>query len=79
PFRVEVAEAGAPAHGPEGAPVTLIEFSDFDCPYCARVAPTLDQVMENYGDKVRVVFRQFPLHSLHPNAQKAAEASLCAH
>lgn len=77
PIRVEVAEAGSPAVGPEDAPVKIIEFSDFQCPYCQRVAPTIDRVKQNYGDKVRIVFRQFPL-PIHDNAQKAAEASLCA-
>ncbi len=77
PQRVEVAAVG-PAKGPENAPVTIVEFSDFQCPYCARLAPTVDEVVKNYGDKVRVVFRQFPLN-FHPFAQKAAEASLCAH
>lgn len=77
PPRTQVAAEG-PARGPENAPVTIVEFSDFECPFCSRVIPTLNQVKENYGDKVRLVFRQFPLN-IHPNAQKAAEASLCAH
>jgi protein-disulfide isomerase len=77
--RVEVAADGFPSKGPANAPVTIVEFSDFECPFCSRVVPTLDQVHEKYGEKVRLVFRQFPLHSIHPNAQKAAEASLCAH
>ena len=76
PPRVEVAADG-PAKGPADAPVTIVEFSDFQCPFCSRVTPTLEQVTENYGDKVRLVFRQFPL-GMHPNAPKAAEASLCA-
>ena len=76
PMRVEVAATG-PGKGPENAPVTIVEFSDFECPFCSRVNPTLDKVKQTYGDKVRIVFRQFPL-AMHPNAQKAAEASLCA-
>lgn len=77
PPRTQVAAEG-PSRGPENAPVTIVEFSDFECPFCSRVIPTLNQVKQNYGDKVRLVFRQFPL-DIHPNAQKAAEASLCAH
>ena len=78
PMRVEVDAAGAPSNGPDNAPVTIVEFSDFQCPFCSRVVPTLDRVTSTYGDKVRLVFRQFPLHQIHPLAQKAAEASLCA-
>jgi protein-disulfide isomerase len=77
PIRVQVAADG-PAKGPASAPVTIVEFSDFQCPFCSRVVPTMEQVLSKYGDKVRVVFRQFPL-AFHENAQKAAEASLCAH
>ena len=76
PPRVEVAATG-PSRGPASAPVTLVEFSDFQCPFCARINPSLEQVLAKYGDKVRLVFRQFPL-GFHANAQKAAEASLCA-
>ncbi len=79
PFRVPVEADGFPALGPAEAPVTIVEFSDFECPFCGRVVPTLEEVRKNYGEKVRLVFRQFPLNNIHPNAQKAAEASLCAH
>ena len=78
PYRAEVEVADAPSTGPANAPVTIVEFSDFECPYCSRVVPTIDRVKEEYGDQVRVVFKQFPL-AIHANAQKAAEASLCAH
>jgi protein-disulfide isomerase len=67
-----------PAFGPENAKVTIVEFSDFQCPYCAQASDTVKQIREKYGDKVRFVFRQFPL-SFHQNAHGAAEASLAAH
>jgi len=78
PLRTPIATEGFPTRGPATAPVTIVEFSDFECPYCASVFPTLKLIEANYGDRVRVVFRQFPLTSIHPHAQKAAEASLCA-
>jgi protein-disulfide isomerase len=79
PPRVAVSVAGDPAKGPAAAPITIVEFSDFQCPYCARVNPTLKQVEEKYGDKLRMVFRDFPLVQIHKEAAKAAEAGECAH
>ncbi|HEY3601756.1 MAG TPA: thioredoxin domain-containing protein [Chthoniobacterales bacterium] len=76
PFRVQVAATG-PVKGRTNAPVTIVEFLDFECPFSSGMSPTLQAVEKKYGDKVRVVCRQYPLSS-HPNAQKAAEASLCA-
>ena len=78
PLRASVATAGFPSKGPANAPVTIVEFSDFECPYCGGLYPTLKQVEKNYPQQVRVVYRQFPLTNIHPYAQKAAEASLCA-
>jgi predicted DsbA family dithiol-disulfide isomerase len=78
PFRLQFHNDKAPALGKSDAPVTLVEFSDFQCPYCQAAAPTLKQVAEKFGDKVQIIYRQFPLPSLHPFALKAAEASLCA-
>jgi len=76
---VDVSVDDDPAKGPEDAPVTIIEFSDFQCPYCGGFATeTLPQILQNYGDRVRFVFRDFPLISMHANALKAAEASECA-
>lgn len=63
--------------GGKNAKVTIVEYSDFECPFCSRAHPTIQQVMNEYGDDVRVVYRHFPL-SFHPQAQKAAEASECA-
>jgi len=68
-----------PAKGPADAKVTIVEFSDFQCPYCARfVEETQPQILSNYGDKIRFVFMNFPLSQIHENAEKAAEASECA-
>lgn len=78
PYRMTFNNAGAPTLGKPGAPVTVVEFSDFECPYCQSFAPTLKQIEKEFGDKVHIVYRQYPIPSLHPNAFKAAEASLCA-
>lgn len=76
PHRIQVGTDG-PSKGPANAPVTIVEFSEFECPFCARVNPTLDQIRSTYGEKVRIVFRHLPL-PMHPHALKAAEAALCA-
>jgi protein-disulfide isomerase len=77
-LRPQLEVGAAPFKGPATAPVTIVEFSDFQCPFCSRVLPAIDQTVKTFGDKVRFVFRQFPLESIHPMARKAAEASLCA-
>jgi protein-disulfide isomerase len=78
PLRFDVDASGRPSIGPSSAPVVLAVFSDFQCTYCKAFSQTLKQVVEKYGDKVRLVYRQYPLTEIHPDAQRAAEASLCA-
>jgi protein-disulfide isomerase len=70
-------EAKGPSRGPDNAKVTIVEFSDFQCPFCGKAHDTVEEVMSAYAGKVRLVFRQFPLE-FHENAPKAAEAALCA-
>jgi len=76
PPRADV-KADGPSIGNANAPVTIVEFSDFECPFCGRAVETLKKVQSTYGDKVRVVFRDYPL-VIHRTAKRAAEASHCA-
>jgi protein-disulfide isomerase len=75
--RITVKSAGHPELGSKDAPVTIVEFSDFQCPFCSRAEPTLKQVHEKYGDKVRLVYLDFPL-GIHDHAIDAASAGRCA-
>ena len=77
-YRVEVSVEGAPIRGSGKAAVTIVEFSDFHCPYCRKVQPTLTRLLSDYGDRVKLAYRDFPLDRLHPRARKAAEAARCA-
>ncbi|MCO4768553.1 MAG: thioredoxin domain-containing protein [Deltaproteobacteria bacterium] len=78
PMRFDVTFSEAdPIKGANAAPIQIVEYSDFQCPYCSRVNPTLEQVAEKYGDKVAVAFRNFPL-PMHKEAPRAGEASYCA-
>ena len=67
-----------PADGPATAPVTIVEFADFQCPFCGQLAPTLRRIREQYGDQVRLIWKDFPLAQIHPRASQAAEAARCA-
>jgi len=67
----------SPTKGPANAPVEIVEFSDFQCPFCLRADPTVTQVLNTYGDRVHFVYRHYPLPG-HPNARPAAEAASCA-
>lgn len=76
--RAQVEVGNASTLGKVGSPITLIEYSDFQCPFCARSEPTVKQVLSEYGDKVLFAYKHFPLTQIHPHAQAAAEASECA-
>lgn len=69
--------AGAHLKGPENAPITIVEFSDFQCPFCSRGKATMDQVAQQYGDKVKIAFKHFPL-DFHRQAKPASIAALAA-
>ncbi len=77
PYRVPV-EASGPARGNEHARVTIVEFADFQCPFCSREEATIQNVLKSHPDDVRLVFRQLPLPGAHPDAIGAARAAVCA-
>lgn len=68
----------APVRGDVTAQVTIVEYSDFQCPFCSQAHPTIKKVLSDYAGRVKVAYKQLPLVQLHPNAEKAAEASECA-
>ncbi len=69
---------GSPTAGPSEAKVTIVEFSDYQCPFCSQAEPLLDQVMQAYPKDVKRVYKQFPLTSIHPNALPASKAAVAA-
>jgi protein-disulfide isomerase len=75
---VKIPTDGSPVRGPADAPMTLVEFSDFQCPYCSLAVAKLDAVLNAYPGKVRLIFKQFPLDT-HPQASLAAAAAIAAH
>ena len=78
PPRVEIdIPEGTPTRGPSGAPIVLVEYTDYQCPFCNRVQPTLNALMERYEGQIRHVFKNLPLPN-HPQARLAGEAALCA-
>src|SRR4029079_5374361 len=77
-YRAPIDRADALSKGLDGAPVTIVEFSDFHCPYCRGVQSTLDQLLAKYPTQVRLVYKHFPIDSLHPQARRVADASWCA-
>lgn len=77
-FRAEVSADGAPFKGGAKAPVTIVKFEDFQCPFCKQVQATFEKLLARYGDKIKVAHRDFPIDSLHPQARLAHEAARCA-
>ena len=78
PPRIDLDLSTGVAAGPENAPITLVEFSDYQCPFCARSQAAVDQVLKTYEGKVRHVYMDFPLAQIHPLAMPASVASRCA-
>jgi len=77
-FRVALNTTGAPAKGAAGAPVTLVKFEDFHCPFCKEVQRTLGELMARYGERMRIVHMDFPIDALHPQARASHLAARCA-
>jgi len=77
PPRAPISMNDSPERGPAYAPVTLLEYADYECPYCQQIQPALDKLAVDYKDKLAFAYKDFPL-PMHPNAEKAAEGSRCA-
>lgn len=69
----------SPVKGPDSAPIIIVEFSDFQCPFCNRASYVVNQVLKTYPDNIKFVYKQFPIPSLHEHAINASKASLAAH
>jgi protein-disulfide isomerase len=78
PPKIDVSPDSTRLRGNPNAPVTIVEFSDFSCPYCRKAEATIYELLAKYPDKVKLGYRDFPLRQMHPQAQLAAEASRCA-
>jgi protein-disulfide isomerase len=77
-FRADVSVNGAPFKGAEKAVVTIVKFEDFQCPFCKQAQPALGQIFSRYNGKIRLVHKDLPLDSIHPDARRSAEAARCA-
>jgi len=74
----ELPVGNSPAKGPADAPITIVEFSDYQCPFCARTEPLIQQALAAYPSQARLVYKQFPLVAIHPQAMPAAVAAVAA-
>ena len=80
PVKVQIPVGGRPYSGPEAAPVEIVEFTDYQCPFCGRhFRQTLPQILSEYDGEIRYVVLNYPISTIHPFAQKASEAAECAH
>lgn len=77
PIPEGIGKDGRPYRGAQEAKLTIYEYSDFECPFCGKVQPTLEAVLRNYKSRVRLEYRHYPL-SIHPHARQAAKAAICA-
>ena len=77
-FRAEVPTTGAPSKGPEYAPVTIVKFEDYQCPFCKEIQPIFRELLARYNGKVRLLHKDLPLEAIHPQARQAAEAARCS-
>lgn len=75
---IQITAGKAQTKGPADAKITLVEYSDYQCPFCSRAKPTVEQLMKDYDGKIRLVFKEYPLTQIHPNAFGASEFALCA-
>ena len=78
PPRIEITPDGSRMRGDPKAPISIVEFSDFSCPFCLKAEASISAVMAQYPGQVKLSYRDFPLRELHPNAERAAEAARCA-
>src|SRR5215471_15824335 len=76
---VNIPTQGSPSTGPANARITLVEFSDFQCPYCSKAVEKINAILKAYPNDVKLIFKQFPLTDSHPQAQISAQAALAAH
>ncbi len=76
--RVKIEIGNSPSKGAANAPIQIIEFADYQCPYCSATEPTVNKLLDKYKDKIRVVFKSYPLLQIHPQAMNAALAAQCA-
>jgi protein-disulfide isomerase len=76
--KLEVTDGGNVALGNPNAPISIVEFADFQCPFCARMVPTIKEVLKKYDGKVKWVYRDFPLREIHPEALPSAVVATCA-